>query len=139
MAETLAASMASAGGVMIWVPVAALCVVGFVCLVVSIETRDTFEEVWDSKLPSVVKKVSKFSIPVGILFVSIATLIPTQQQLAIIVGSGVTYNVLTSEPAKQIGGKALELLNKKIDEALEEGSEKEKAEQATLSSSKTST
>jgi hypothetical protein len=27
----------------------------------------------------------------------------------------------TSEPAKQIGGKALELLNKKIDEALFEG------------------
>jgi hypothetical protein len=139
MAETLAASMMSAGGAMIWTPVVALGVSALICLLVSVETGDTFEDVWGSKLPRIIGKVSKFSIPVGILFVSIATLIPTQQQLAIIVGSGVTYNVLTSEPAKQIGGKALELLNKKIDEALEEGSEKEKAEQATLSRSKTST
>lgn len=31
--------------------------------------------------------------------------------------------VITSEPAKQIGGKALELLNKKIDEALQDDAE----------------
>lgn len=50
-----------------------------------------------------------------------ACLIPNKKETAMIVAGGVTYNVVTSEPAKQLGGKALELLNKKLDELIDDG------------------
>ena len=41
--------------------------------------------------------------------------------MAIIIGGGITYEALTSDKGKEIGGKAVDLLLKKIDDALEEG------------------
>lgn len=61
----------------------------------------------------------KFSAVVGLCMGVLSSCLPSQKELAIIVGSGVTYNVLTSDKAKQVGGKALQLLEQKIDNALE--------------------
>ena len=79
-----------------------------------------FQDAWESHGANFVKRLAKWCMPIGLVFMMISHLIPSEKQLAIIIGSGVTYNVLTSEPAKQIGGKALELLQKKIDKALKE-------------------
>ena len=96
-----------------------------------------FKDAWESEGATFVKRMAKWCMPIGLVFMMISHLIPSEKQLAIIIGSGVTYNVLTSEPAKQIGGKALQLLQKKIDAALKEEDnngykgqeEKENAEQ----------
>lgn len=85
-----------------------------------LESRN-FEQIWnDDYLTRMMKRFLKPLIFVGFVMGTIGHFMPTQKQLAIIVGSGVTYNVLTSEPAKQLGGKALELLQRKIDDALKE-------------------
>lgn len=66
----------------------------------------------------------------GTLSYGVGSILPNQKEMAIIVGGGLTYNILTSDEAKQIGGKSLELLNKKFDELLkdEELQEKLKSE-----------
>lgn len=63
-------------------------------------------------------RVGKAALIIGLLLGVLSEVIPDQKQLAIIVGTGVTYNVVTSEPAKRIGGKALELFEQQIDKAL---------------------
>lgn len=133
MAETLGGFLLMLGGHMFWLSILTIPALAIGCAIAATESRiNHFSDFWVMSFPVKTRKLAKVCAPIGIIFVCIANLIPTQQQLAIIVGSGVTYNVLTSEPAKQIGGKALELLNKKIDEALEEGSEEEKAGKGLL-------
>lgn len=65
-------------------------------------------------------RFTKWVACIGLLFGLLGSLMPDQKQLAIIVGSGVTYNVLTSEPAKRIGGKALQLIEQQVDNALKD-------------------
>ena len=55
---------------------------------------------------------------IGALFYSVSVLLPNKKELAVIIAAGATYNVLTSDSAKEIGGKAVELLKKEIDKAL---------------------
>lgn len=131
MAESLGGFLLMLGGHMFWLSVFSIPVLAIGCSFAAMESYiNDFTDFWNMSFPVKTRKLAKICAPVGIVFVCIANLIPTQQQLAIIVGSGVTYNVLTSEPAKQLGGKALELLNKKIDEALEGESGKGKKEEA---------
>lgn len=47
---------------------------------------------------------------------TLGALLPTKKELAIIIGAGATYKILTSDEAKQIGGKSIELVNQKLDE-----------------------
>jgi hypothetical protein len=71
----------------------------------------------------VIKKARKWGIVfvvVGVVLVGASKLIPDQKNLAIIVGAGVTYQAVTSETGKRIGGKAVDLLEQKISEALDE-------------------
>ena len=67
---------------------------------------------------------------VGALFYSVSVLLPSKKELAVIVGAGITYNVLTSDSAKEIGGKAVELLKKEIDKALSDDGIKNLPEKA---------
>jgi hypothetical protein len=62
----------------------------------------------------------KWLIPVCIVLSLSATLIPSKKEMAIIAAAGVTYNVVTSDAAKEIGGKGVDLLNKKLDEMLKD-------------------
>ena len=73
---------------------------------------------------------------------TVHTLLPSQKNMALIVGTGLTYQAVTSETGQRIGGKAVELLEKKINEALESGEKeevKEKEKPAKESGSKEST
>ena len=63
-------------------------------------------------------KICKWSMIVGLILGSLSYLVPTQKDLAIIVGGGITYQAVTSETGKRIGGKAINLLEQKVDAAL---------------------
>jgi hypothetical protein len=73
-----------------------------------------------------VPKTCKWLIVIALLSSLLATAIPTKKEMAMIAAGGVTYNVVTSDAAKEVGSKSLQLLNKKIDELLEEDDVKKK-------------
>ena len=62
----------------------------------------------------------KRCLTVAITCLVVCTLIPSKKDIALIIAGGTVYNVVTSDTAKQIGGKGIELLNKKLDEYLNE-------------------
>lgn len=67
------------------------------------------------------KTARKICYSIGFIFITMATLhtlIPTQKNLALLIGAGVTYEAVTSEEGKRIGGKLIDLLEQKIDESL---------------------
>lgn len=115
MCESIAALFSSAG---------ALFVIGLVGSVAIFAVSGltainyTFDRVWKNPTIIKIRKVLVWFMVLGAICVSIAKLIPNQKDLAIIVGAGVTYQAVTSETGKRIGGKAVDLLEKKIDEAL---------------------
>lgn len=47
-------------------------------------------------------------------------LIPSKRDMAIIAAGGITYNMVTSDKAKEIGDRGTELLLKKLDEMMED-------------------
>lgn len=63
----------------------------------------------------------------GIMLKTFSSIIPTREEVAMIIGGGVTYNILTSQQAKEIGGKSLELLNNKLQELIDESSKKKES------------
>lgn len=99
--------------------------------------QESFSWWWDNhKTIGKFKKLGKWLLSLGIVFMILTHLIPSQKNLAIIVGSGVTYELITSDTGKRIGGKAIELLEKKVDEALK--SDEAKPEEKPKSEAKKS-
>lgn len=80
----------------------------------------SMDDVYDHKVSKIVRRVLISCLVVSFISGTLATLLPTKKDMAIIIGAGVTYNVLTSDKAKEIGGKSLQLLEKKIDETLKD-------------------
>lgn len=74
-------------------------------------------KLWE-EFPKVLKTI-KVAVIVGVLGVFFSYALPTQKNLAIIVASGATYEVLTSDTAQRVGGKAINALEKKLDEIME--------------------
>lgn len=107
------------GGVFFWIAVVASAFIVFICMVIASETNDTFKELLD-KAKEIFYKPMRFVVIAGALSYTIGTLLPTERDLAIIIGGGITYEALNSDKGKEIGGKAVDLLLKKIDEALED-------------------
>lgn len=66
------------------------------------------------------RKLAVFGIVLGASLFTVSSLLPTKKELAVIVGGGMTYQLLTSDSAKEIGGKAVQLLKKQIDDALKD-------------------
>lgn len=94
------------------------------------ESYSTFGEVWKSHPFTLLgKNISKFLIGFGFVFGCLAFFIPSQKDMAIIVGAGITYEAVTSDTGKRLGGKAIELLEAKINSALNVPTEPSKAKQ----------
>lgn len=115
--EKIAALLAIGGSVFFWsmLSVAGLYVLSFVT---SKDKEDFSDNVKKTKRYRVTAQMLAF---VGAFMFVTSALLPDKKELAIIIAAGTVYNVVTSEPAKQIGGKAMELLQKKINEALKDG------------------
>lgn len=107
------------GGIFFWLAIAISAFIMFVCMVIATETSDSFKELM-SKSKEMFYKPIRFVLIAGALSYTIGTLLPTEREMAIIIGGGITYEALTSDKGKEIGGKAVDLLLKKIDDALEE-------------------
>lgn len=122
MVERIAALLAI-GWLAFWIGAALM---GFTILICAMQTdsgyagsdKVTFTDNIESRWALVSRKVAKWAMIVGMLLGCVSYLIPAQKDLAIIVGSGITYKAVTSETGKRIGGKAVDFLEKKIDEAL---------------------
>lgn len=107
------------GGVFFWIAVVMSAFIVVISMIIATGTKDTFKEVM-YKSKEVFYKPMRFVLIAGALTYSIGTLIPTERDLAIIIGGGAAYEALNSDKGREIGGKAVDLLLKKIDEALEE-------------------
>lgn len=66
------------------------------------------------------RRVACAGAVLGAILYTTGALLPDKKELAIIVSGGLTYKVLTSDTAKELGGKAIELLRKEIDNALQQ-------------------
>lgn len=83
------------------------------------EPKTNFKEQWETHgFVKICKNTAKILIPIGFFVGTLGFLTPSQKDAAIIVGSGITYQAVTSEAGKRIGGKAVDLLEQKIDQAL---------------------
>ena len=118
--EKIAALLAIGGSVFFWstVSVAGLYALSFFT---SKDKADFQDNVKKTKRYRITAQLFAF---VGALMFITSALLPDRKELAIIIAAGTTYNVITSEPAKQIGSKALQLLQKKLDEALKDDTDK---------------
>lgn len=122
MVERVAALLAM-GWIAFWLGAALM---GLTILICAMQTdsgyggqgKVTFTDNIESRWAMVARKVAKWTMIVGLILGIVSYLIPAQKDLAIIVGSGITYKAVTSETGKRIGGKAVDFLEKKIDEAL---------------------
>ena len=110
------------GGLFFWLAIAISAFVIFVCGMISMDTNNTFKELIDKSKIMFYEPI-RFVLIAGALSYTIGTLLPTERDLAIIIGGGITYEALNSDKGKEIGGKAVDLLLKKIDDALEQPSE----------------
>lgn len=73
-----------------------------------------------------IPKGVKWLVTLCLISSLLASVIPSKKEMAMIAAGGITYNVVTSDAAKEVGSKSLQLLNKKIDELLVEDEPKKK-------------
>jgi hypothetical protein len=89
-------------------------------------SKEDFGYFWENyKFCTMLKPVGKKMIIFGFIVGMVGILLPSAKQMALIVGTGVTYQAVTSETGQRIGGKVSQLLEQKIDEALNSGKEEE--------------
>lgn len=65
-------------------------------------------------------KSLKKTLVFSMIALALAAIIPSKKDIALIVAGGVSYNVITSDAAKEIGGKTLKILNENIDSYMKE-------------------
>lgn len=78
----------------------------------------TFSDNMATPYLKLTRKFCKWAIIFGCIFGSLSMLVPDQKNMAIIAGTGITYKAVTSETGQRLGGKAISLLEQKIDAAL---------------------
>jgi RsiW-degrading membrane proteinase PrsW (M82 family) len=105
-------------------------------------SQHDFGHYWENyKFTTMLKPIGKKLVIGGFIVGMVGMLLPSAKQMALIVGTGVTYQAVTSETGQRIGGKVSQLLEQKIDEALNSGKEEEgqKEVPSTKSGSEVST
>lgn len=127
MIEQLAAFLLIGKAVFIW-SVIGLVIVYALSFLMS-KSKEGFEENLSGSKSY--RKLFTASAIIGILMFTTSNLLPSKKDLAIIIAAGMTYEVLTSDAAKEVGGKAIELLKKQMDDALNDSEVKEILKQKT--------
>lgn len=114
--EKIAAFLAIGGSLFKW----SLIAYGFTYLLAFVLSKGKEDmQSYNAKM-SKHRKLAVTGVIIGAFLFTTSALLPTKKELAVIVAGGVTYNVLTSNEAQEIGGKAVELLKKQIDDALKD-------------------
>lgn len=130
MIERLAAVLALGWGAF-WIGFFALGICFFAAALTAIDNQCTTAEQMKQPGFKTIGKFAKWSMIIGLILGILTYFIPTQKDLAIIVGSGVTYKAVTSETGQRIGGKAIDFLEKKLDDALTDTPTPEAPKQTT--------
>ena len=113
------ASLLKIGGVFFIFASIFLVIGVIVSVITAVEYGDTVEDQLN-KFKNIFGKPLKTILILSAISYSLGSMLPTERNMAIIVGGGVAYQAATSETGKEIGGKAVELLMKKVDELLAE-------------------
>ena len=85
----------------------------------SAEYDTTLEGALDKFKSAFGKPLKAILISTAVLY-SLGSILPTERDMALIIGGGVAYQAATSDKGREIGGKAVELLMQKVDELLEQ-------------------
>lgn len=97
---------------------------GFSCLICAMCADsyggDTFSEQVEKPWAKKSRSVAKWLMFCGAILGSLSYLVPSQKEVAIIAGAGMTYKAVTSETGQRIGGKAISLLEQRIEDALKD-------------------
>ena len=88
----------------------------------SAEYDTTLEGALDKFKSAFGKPLKAILISTAVLY-SLGSILPTERDMALIIGGGVAYQAATSDKGREIGGKAVELLMQKVDELLEQPKE----------------
>lgn len=81
----------------------------------SCEGRETTAEIMKHPIQKSLVRLGKVLVVLGLIAGSIGAVLPSKEELAYIVGGGVTYNIVTSDTSKRLGSKVLDILEQKID------------------------
>lgn len=101
-----------------WLGLGGFLVLLFFSAMYCAETSASFEKHWASPMVKNCRTILKSITIVGLIFGSFSYWIPDQKSMAIIAGTGITYKAVTSETGQRLGGKAISLLEQRMDEAL---------------------
>jgi len=88
----------------------------------SVEHSTTLKESIDKFKSTFGKPLKAILISTAVLY-SLGSILPTERDMALIVGGGIAYQAATSDKGRELGGKAVELLMQKVDELLEQPKE----------------
>lgn len=116
---TKVATLLKISGVFFWATVVFTVVGVFVSLAVGNEYNSTIKEELSKFKELFGKYIKTLLITTSILY-TLGAILPTERDMALIIGGGLAYQAVTSDKGREVGGKAVELLIKKIDELLEE-------------------
>jgi len=105
--------------------VVCMWVVGFIVWCCTTESYSESDQKINSYLQKIVSKAAWIT---GVI-VLLNILIPSQKSVVMILAGGTTFDVITSPQAKEVGGKSLDLLNKFLDEQLQEKTKKDKKDE----------
>ena len=114
--EKIAAFLAIGGSLFKW----SLIAYGFTYLLGFLLSKGKEDmQTYNAKM-SKHRKLAVTGVIIGALLFTTSALLPTKKELAVILGGGLVYQAVTSDTAKEVGGKAVELLKKQIDDALKD-------------------
>lgn len=119
MIEKLSGLLNNGYAIAAW-SLAAVAGVAVICFFYWLESGEEFIEVFNTALAKRARKIALWFFAIGLSLGVIGSLLPNHKQLAVIVGTGLTYQAVTSDQGKRIGGKAVDLLEKQIDDALKD-------------------
>lgn len=112
------AELFSLGWGVFWLGLLTLGISTLACAIHASDYGRSFSEIMEEPYLKLTRKFCKWAIVLGCIFGSLSVLIPSQKNMAIIAGTGITYKAVTSETGQRLGGKAISLLEQKIDAAL---------------------
>ncbi|UOL48855.1 hypothetical protein [Pseudomonas phage Astolliot] len=81
----------------------------------SCDGKESTAEIMKHPIQKSFVRVGKAFVILGLIAGCIGSVLPTKEELAYIIGGGVTYNVVTSDTAKRLGTKFLDAVESKLD------------------------
>lgn len=117
-ADIIQDSLSSAFGFMMfmWIFGSIVILIGYAAFS-SDDNINNGKDIWENG-KKVFKLFQKIVIPVIVVLFFLKSFFPSTKTVAVVVGTSVVYNAVTSETGQRLGNKAVEYLEFKINEAM---------------------